>query len=384
MGNAWSGHSCLRLIWRSVIATMLNHTEELVKIHFFIVSCCRSMIWIGSSLAPVFDRWPDVCAILYLWRLLLTCRGQRATNHPKRLARRRTRGESYISILSLMGTVTVLTRFNLIRFRCPISGLKTGLLHHKVANCMQVTMAVRKMNTIWILIPRCGHFLLRWYCGITFLLLLLRVQQVLLEFLRIKRVCNLLGHLASATNWRLWVVGTARLRLAIGREPRRLPVLLWRQNLHGSWLLRNFGTSLADESYVIGLIIVITAIGLLCLHLYCWRLLLLLLFAQKILPVMIHLDALGLACLVATDDTLINFVSFGLRRAASLLWLWFLIWTTERDFFFGDSRRPSSTYLSLLLILKIILVADRIVLLSENLWRLLKFLIRSRWAFPLL
>ena len=78
--------------------------------------------------------------------MLLACSSQGAADHTERLARRCPSCESHISILSCV--TIVVPRLDLIGIRRPIPGLKTGLLHHEMADRVQVAMTAGHVMTI--------------------------------------------------------------------------------------------------------------------------------------------------------------------------------------------------------------------------------------------
>ena len=232
---------------------------------------------------------------------------------------------------------------------CPT--LQTRLLHHEMANCVKVTVASSQWTAIaTILIAWRGHLLLRHHT-FTFLLLLLRIQQILLQFLRIEGVSDLLVcHFACARNAGWVVVGTW------GWGSRRLPVVGSRwligalHDMH--WrgrILLNLRASLPNEPNVV-------ACMLLSLHRGHLRLFLLF-FLQKILAIRVLIvNTLSLTIVLTISNTLIHFISFGSWGTTSLLWLRFLTRASKRDFFLVHSWTCHIEWLLVLLLLAVAIV----------------------------
>jgi len=61
MSNSLLSHPTVKLTRGSVVAALLNNTEEFVKVHLFV----RSMIRISPSLAAIFDWGPRFCILEY-------------------------------------------------------------------------------------------------------------------------------------------------------------------------------------------------------------------------------------------------------------------------------------------------------------------------------
>ena len=78
--------------------------------------------------------------------MLLACSSQGAADHTKRLARRCPGCESHISILSCVAIMV--PSLDLIGIGRPIPGLKTRLLHHQMADRVQVTMTTGHVVTV--------------------------------------------------------------------------------------------------------------------------------------------------------------------------------------------------------------------------------------------
>lgn len=354
MGDAWRGHAATLSIvrWR-IVTALLDDAEELVEIHFLI---CRGVVRISSSLAAILHGGSRICTTVDVGCVLLASGCQTAAYGPERFAGL-ARGESHVSVLPLVAQCTTLGL--LVQIRSVRPRLQARLLHHEVADRVQVAMTARQgAHVSAALVARRGDAVRDFAFSI--LLLLLRIEQVLLELLRIERIGNFLSNLVGSRRLTVIlhivgrVIGVRGAVVLAGGHSRRLPLVVRLRSWHrvSRLLVLALGARLTNVSNVGVSFIAVISLTLLGL----FRSILLLVLGQQIFTFLVLvIEPLGVTGVAGADYyALVDLVGLGARRAAGLLRLGFLTRALERDIFFRHSLRHDTLVDLLMLLLNFV------------------------------